>query len=150
LLAVLELARLRVVRILQQVETGSFFLAQTEGADLADARNLSVTSAKASGHAESEANTAPVMEPMMDQSPAETSTPENQAQEPAAVAATDERPAVETNAGPVQDEPESAASDTAQLVPQEDVISAPFPASAERGEEVIDGQTQEEQKTTHE
>jgi segregation and condensation protein A len=120
LLAVLELARLRVVRILQQVDTGSFFLAQAEGANLSDARNLNVTSAKESGHAESEANTAP----MVDQSIAP--------------------------AGSAESQPESAASDTARLVPQEDVISAPFPASAEGGEEVIDGQTQEEQKTTHE
>jgi segregation and condensation protein A len=202
LLAVLELARLRVVRILQQVETGSFFLAQTEGANLTDARNLNVTSAKESGHGESEANTAP----MVDHGPAETSPPENQAQEsaavaaaeetptvelpatdeapaieepadvtvadespaieepaavaatdespaieePAAVAATDESPAVETNAGFAEPEPESAPIDTAQHVPQEDVVSAPFPASAARGEEVIDGQTHEEQKTPQE
>jgi segregation and condensation protein A len=192
LLAVLELARLRVVRILRQEETGSFFLAQTEDADLAGARNLNVTSAKESGHAETEANTAP----MVEHGPADTSTPENQVQEPAAeaategapaeeasaveapdaeetptiedpvagavtdenpvvedpskVAATAETPAVATIAGPAEHKPESAASDTAQLVPQEDVISAPFPASAERGEEVIDGQTQEEQKANQE
>ena len=46
LLAVLELARLRVVRILQQESTGAFFLARVEGAGLADARNLNVTSGK--------------------------------------------------------------------------------------------------------
>jgi segregation and condensation protein A len=46
LLAVLELARLRVVRILQQESTGAFFLAKVEGAGLADARNLNITSAK--------------------------------------------------------------------------------------------------------
>lgn len=46
LLAVLELARLRVIRILQQPETGSFFLAQTDNADLEGARHLQVTSAK--------------------------------------------------------------------------------------------------------
>jgi segregation and condensation protein A len=151
LLAVLELARLRVVRILQQVDTGSFFLAQAEGANLADARNLNVTSAKESGHAESEANTAP----MVDQSPAEpvatVSVDEAPTVEmPAALPATDETPAAEPNAEHAEQETKSAASDTAQLVPQEDVISAPFPASAEGGEEVIDGQTQEEQKTTHE
>ena len=71
-------------------------------------------------------------------------------EEPAAVAATDESPAVETNAGFAEPEPESATIDTAQHVPQEDVISAPFPASAARGEEVIDGQTHEEQKTPQE
>jgi segregation and condensation protein A len=49
LLAVLELARLRVVRILQQEATGAFFLARVEGAGLAEARNLSVTSAKLAG-----------------------------------------------------------------------------------------------------
>jgi segregation and condensation protein A len=48
LLAVLELARLRVIRILQQLETGSFFLAQTDNADLEGARHLQVTSAKGS------------------------------------------------------------------------------------------------------
>ena len=151
LLAVLELARLRVVRILQQVETGSFFLAQAEGANLSDARNLNVTSAKESGHAESAANIAPVV----DQSPAEpvatASVDEAPTVEmPAALPATDETPAAETNAEHAEQETKSAASDTAQLVPQEDVISAPFPASAEGGEEVIDGQTQEEQKTTQE
>jgi segregation and condensation protein A len=46
LLAVLELARLRVVRILHREGTGAFFLAQVEGAVLADARSLTVTSAK--------------------------------------------------------------------------------------------------------
>jgi segregation and condensation protein A len=46
LLAVLELARLRVVRILQQESTGVFFLARVEGATLSDARNMNVTSAK--------------------------------------------------------------------------------------------------------
>jgi segregation and condensation protein A len=151
LLAVLELARLRVVRILQQVDTGSFFLAQAEGANLADARNLNVTSAKESGHAESEANTAP----MVDQSPAEpvatVSVDEAPTVEmPAALPATDEKPAAESNAEHAEQATKSAASDTAQLVPQEDVISAPFPASAEGGEEVIDGQTQEEQKATQE
>jgi segregation and condensation protein A len=212
LLAVLELAKLHVVRILRQEETGSFFLAQTEGANLADARNLNVTSAKESRHAETEANTAP----MVEQSPVDTSAAENQAQETADVAATEETAALEVPAteevlggevlaieetstieepvssasaeevpvgevpvvadrpiieeSPATDElasvvapddapavvtiaePESetAASDTAQLVPQEDVISAPFPASAERGEEVIDGQTQEEQKPNQE
>ena len=206
LLAVLELAKLHVVRILQQVETGSFFLAQTEGANLADARNLNVTSAKENEPAEStEANTAP----MVDQGPAETSTAETQEattiaeatatetttdKEPAAeatinesraieettAAATDETPPVEVLADaaladepslveeptamtaadaasvaevpavPTEIETEATAGDTAQHVPQEDVISAPFPASAEGGEEVIDGQTHEEQKAPQE
>jgi hypothetical protein len=55
LLAVLELARLRVIRILQQTETGSFFLAQTDNADLEGARHLQVTSAKGSEPETSEA-----------------------------------------------------------------------------------------------
>ena len=49
LLAVLELARLRVVRILQQEATGTFFLTRVEGAALTDARGLTVTSAKQEG-----------------------------------------------------------------------------------------------------
>jgi segregation and condensation protein A len=46
LLAVLELARLRVVRILQHEATGAFFLTRVEGAELAVARSLSITSAR--------------------------------------------------------------------------------------------------------
>jgi segregation and condensation protein A len=46
LLAVLELARLRVVRIFQQESTGAFFLARVEGAALDEARDVTVTSAK--------------------------------------------------------------------------------------------------------
>jgi len=55
LLAVLELARLRVVRIMQQESTGAFFLARVEGAGLVDARNLTVTSAKESSADEASA-----------------------------------------------------------------------------------------------
>jgi segregation and condensation protein A len=175
LLAVLELAKLHVVRILQQVETGSFFLAQTEGANLADARNLNVTSAKEGEPAESKANTAP----MLDQSPAETITAAAQeettateatatqattveepasaaAGDPSAVEAPDAMATADTASGAevpavhTEIEAESRAGDTAQHVPQEDVISAPFPASAEGGEEVIDGQTHEEQKAPQE
>ena len=65
--------------------------------------------------------------------------------EPTAEVLPIEEPAIQT-----ETEIENLASDTARLVPQEDVISAPSPASAEKGEEVIDGQTQEEQKTTEE
>jgi segregation and condensation protein A len=274
LLAVLELAKLHVVRILQQVETGSFFLAQTEGANLADARHLMVTSAKEKETTEStKANTAPMVEqgpvetspekspaseasteattgddpvevpaataaeaptsedpieaatdetltdetltdetltdeetaapvaeaasveatPVEDQaavvstnepSPVEEPTTEAAAgegpaaegpaaafaestpvEEPATVVSTDEPSTVEQTtaeaaAGEVpvpkvpavlaETETDMAAGDTAQLVPQEDVISAPFPASAEGGEEVIDGQTHEEQKAPQE
>jgi segregation and condensation protein A len=45
LLAVLELARLRVVRVLQDPASGAFFIAQRQGADLADARKVRTTSA---------------------------------------------------------------------------------------------------------
>jgi segregation and condensation protein A len=45
LLAVLELARLRVVRVLQDQASGAFFIAQRQGADLADARKARATSA---------------------------------------------------------------------------------------------------------
>ena len=136
LLAVLELARLRVVRILREEATGSFFLAQAEGANLADARNLNVTSAKVAEHAESSADDAPSRE----ESPAHASSAGGQ-EEPSAVKA---------NAGKAETETRNLASDTTRLVPQEDVISAPSPASGEKGEEVIDGQTQEEQKATEE
>ena len=225
LLAVLELARLRVVRILQQVETGSFFLAQTEGANLADARNLNVTSAKESEPSESKANTAPTIdqiptetkaavetqappaaaatdqattaealaveepataatireEPASAESTAETAdevpvleaatasiadeapasaeaTAETADEEPASAEATAATADEPSQGSPVSEVPavhteietETAAGDTAQHVPQEDVISAPFPASAEGGEEVIDGQTHEEQKAPKE
>jgi segregation and condensation protein A len=63
LLAVLELTRLRVVRILQQEVTGTFFLARVEGAALTDARNLTVTSVKDAGEATGGAPTEPFPEP---------------------------------------------------------------------------------------
>ena len=219
LLAVLELARLRVVRILQQVDTGSFFLAQAEGANLADARNLNVTSAKEGGHTESEANTAPAVDQSpAEQSPAEANVAESQSQAsaaetvavevaieapaanetlaeaiasttaeaslaeaeaaeveaaeaslaqaesaeaeastvevaapaPIAESATDDASAAQSAASQTEAKSVSVASDTAQLVPKEDVVSAPFPAPAEGGEEVIDGQTHEEQKAPSE
>jgi segregation and condensation protein A len=231
LLAVLELARLRVVRILQQVDTGSFFLAQAEGANLADARNLNVTSAKEEDAPRAKASAQSIEA----RNPTETSSMEGQAQELADEASADEAPdaeaatAAETIAEAIaltaaeaslaeaeaaeaeaaeavasttaeaslaetvaeaslaetvaeeattvaasavevvapapivasaaedastaegaasqwKSESVTAASDTAQLVPQEDVVSAPFPAPPEEGEEVIDGQTQEEQE----
>jgi len=49
LLAVLELAKLHILRILQQEATGTFFLAQIEGAAIDDARRLTVTSGKDAG-----------------------------------------------------------------------------------------------------
>ncbi|HEX7508467.1 MAG TPA: segregation/condensation protein A [Polyangia bacterium] len=176
LLAVLELARLRVVRILQQLDTGNFFLAQTDGANLADARNLNVTSAKENEVQPPEAPTAeaapevPAAEvPAADASAvealaAEVPAPEVLAVEaPAAEVPVSEVPATDTAEVPAPEAPdaevpavhtetetESSVSNTAQLAPQKDVVSAPFPASAEGGEEVIDGQTQEEQKTPQE
>jgi segregation and condensation protein A len=222
LLAVLELARLRVIRILQQVDTGNFFLAQTDDANLAEARHLYVTSAKENEPIKTAAapieqqipvDTAPLDEqipvdaaPLDEQIPVDTAPLDEQI--PVDTAPLDEQipvdaaPAEEpilTDAAPLDEqipvdatpldeqipgntalvgeqiaaedvpaeptaevlpaeepaiqaetEIENLASDTARLVPQEDVISAPSPASAEKGEEVIDGQTQEEQKTTEE
>jgi segregation and condensation protein A len=106
LLAVLELARLRVVRILQQEATGAFFLARVAGAELNDARNLSVTSVKV---AEPEAN-------------------EPEPNPPTAAAS-----AV------------ASAGDSARILPQDEVISAPPPAATEASENPSDGQTQAEQ-----
>ena len=128
LLAVLELARLRVVRILQEEATGSFFLAQAEGANLADARNLIVTSVKEPERVESKTGAVRGGEAI----PAEAGS----AGDPSAAKAAADHAEAKT---------ENLASDTARLVPQEEVISAPSPASAEKGEEVIDGQTQEKQ-----
>lgn len=44
LLAVLELARLRVIRVLQQGEAGPFFITSVEGAELQQARRATITS----------------------------------------------------------------------------------------------------------
>jgi len=94
LLAVLELARLRVVRILQEEAGGAFFLARVEGASLAEARNLAVTS------------TAPA--------------------------------SADPHAAP--------DDDTARHLPQDDVVSAPPPASVDAGQDASDGQTKAEQE----
>jgi segregation and condensation protein A len=45
LLAVLELARLKVIRVVQDLESGVFLITQVEGAQLANARKVRVTSA---------------------------------------------------------------------------------------------------------
>ena len=58
LLAVLELARLKVVRVLQSPDGETLFISQVSGAKLADARSLEVTSAQEAqgqGDGESEA-----------------------------------------------------------------------------------------------
>jgi segregation and condensation protein A len=109
LLAVLELARLRVIRIFREEATGAFFLSRVEGASLAEARNATVTSDGSAG---------------------------GQATSPAPPAATGALPAGE--------------SDTARTLPQDEVISAPPPASADKGENPSDGQTKAEQETTGE
>jgi chromatin segregation and condensation protein Rec8/ScpA/Scc1 (kleisin family) len=44
LLAVLELARLRVIRVLQDGQSGEFFITQREGAVLEEARKIRATS----------------------------------------------------------------------------------------------------------
>jgi segregation and condensation protein A len=84
LLAVLELAKLHVVRILQQEATGAFFLAQVEGAALDDARRLMVTSGKEDPKKEAEAKTA-VEPPADSQSP--TPQPQDTSTGPAVAAA---------------------------------------------------------------
>ena len=190
LLAVLELARLRVVRILQQLDTGTFFLAQVEGAAMDDARHLNVTSAKetepsqkaAEAEAEAEAqeeaevvvpatSTAP-FEPAadlpsedsavstddliadMENLAAELTDPEP---EPDTEVPTQESlaetPADEPVFGEdtqIQDPVTDGPREPVELRPQEEVISAPSPASAAVGEEATDGQTQEEQTTPEE
>jgi len=240
LLAVLELARLRVIRILQQVETGSFFLAQTDNADLEGARHLQVTSAKASEPETSEAagnDATPTSEPagespvptdaatFLDDAADEESVAEDRnlaeprspleegataaviASAEDAVAEADEAAAEAEEAFPEEPEatdtsapssstmdeideidkidetapdataleaaanatdgaappletalsggstdaqvlPERVANDSVRQAGQDGVISAPFPAPAPAGEELINGQTQEEQETS--
>ena len=113
LLAVLELARLRVVRILQQEASGAFFLARVEGAGLAEARNLTVTSVKDESRGEAPAG----------------------------------RRARSRPARPASADPHAAPDDdTARHLSQDDVVSAPPPASADAGQDASDGQTKAEQK----
>jgi segregation and condensation protein A len=52
LLAILELARLRVVRLLESEDHETLFITQVEGAALADARQVEITSAASEGEAE--------------------------------------------------------------------------------------------------
>jgi segregation and condensation protein A len=54
LLAVLELARLRVVRVVQDGASGKFFIAQREGAVLEDARRIKATSDSTASEPEGE------------------------------------------------------------------------------------------------
>ena len=251
LLAVLELARLRVIRILQQTETGSFFLAQTDNADLEGARHLQVTSAKGSepgaaqaaasesevasgenaghdatsapasespdaetaslptdhpsfsgeaGDDESAAENAALAEPRSpleegataaviasaedaaaeaDEAAAEAeeafpdepeaavsapemstpeistideATPDATAAEATASAPAEAAPPHETAPASASADapvlPEQVADDSVRQGQQDGVISAPFPAPAPAGEELTNGQTQEEQETS--
>jgi segregation and condensation protein A len=63
LLAVLELARLRVIRVLQDQDSGAFYIAQREGASLADARKVEVTSAAEPGTAAPDSDPQPEVIP---------------------------------------------------------------------------------------
>jgi segregation and condensation protein A len=66
LLAVLELARLRVIRVLQDMATGEFFVSQREGAALEDARRIKATSDSTAIEEEAaEGETADVGAPVM-------------------------------------------------------------------------------------
>ncbi len=162
LLAILELARLRVVRVLQQEATGAFFLTKVEGAELADARNLNPTSARQQ-EGDAEASTAGMQED--DAQPSIPVRQEDDAQAPPAgseaqalsapeveVAAADRTSEETLRAADTGSEtaPTSEAQLPVELPVQDEVISPPFAAPAERREEATDGQTQEEQKTTTE
>ena len=57
LLAVLELARLRVIRVLQNLSNGEFFISQREGAALEDARRVKATSDNTAAEEEAAAET---------------------------------------------------------------------------------------------
>jgi segregation and condensation protein A len=127
LLAVLELARLRVIRILQQEATGTFFLAQVDGAVLDDARNLAVTSATEAGPPAAGASASTDVRA-------------------AAAAASEKSPTVEPSTEPEGEARASAAEiakEALELRPQEEVVSSPSPASARAGEEATDGQEEQ-------
>jgi segregation and condensation protein A len=138
LLAVLELARLRVVRIMHQEATGVFFLTRIEGAVLSDARNLTVTSAKA-GDAEASAlaaATVAAQEPAPP-APAEVDPPvEPEASDAAAVVAEPEPPVAaptteETSPpAPTAPLPAEEADEAAAAPTAPDVAAAPAPEVA--------------------
>jgi segregation and condensation protein A len=137
LLAVLELARLRVVRILQEEAGGAFFLAKVEGAGLEEARTLTVTSVK-----DQSADAPPTIAPTTADSPSGDGSATHP--EPAAPddASTREQPPVAPDG--------AQADDPARHLSQDDVISAPPPASVEAGQDASDGQTKAEQKDSGE
>jgi segregation and condensation protein A len=76
LLAVLELARLRVIRVLQDAQSGEFFVSQREGAVLDNARKIKATSDNSGEEAaeepasESLAAEEPASEPLAAEGPA--------------------------------------------------------------------------------
>ncbi len=165
LLAVLELARLRVIRILQDEASGAFFLAKVEGAGLAEARNLAVTSVKSepedAGPAEPEPT--PLAEEPADAAPPAEPEPSPPAEEPADAAAPAEAPAAappQAAQAAVSAEADAAATppsadaapppdagvDPGRHLTQEDVISALPPAPADAGQDATDGQTKAEQE----
>ncbi len=65
LLAILELAKLRAIRVLQDPATEAFFITQADGAGLAEARRVTAT-----------ADAAPIDEPTDDQPAAEAEDPD--------------------------------------------------------------------------
>jgi len=146
LLAVLELARLRVVRILRQEATGAFFLARVEGAVLADARNLKVTSGKEADDADAQvaAQTDVMAEPATTLETASPAAPE--------AAATPEQAAAPqetvSSAAPENAAASSSEHDSARISPQDGVIFAPPLPSPDAGEHASDGQTEEKQESS--
>jgi segregation and condensation protein A len=168
LLAVLELARLRVVRILRQEATGAFFLARVEGAVLADARNLRVTSGKEAGGEEDaqpapQADVAPEpattpetaspLAPGPAASPELTTTPQETISPPVPEpAASPEQAAApqETVSSAAPENADACASehDSARISPRDGVIFAPPQPSPDAGEHASDGQTEEKQESS--
>jgi len=83
LLAVLELARLRVVRVLQDQTTGAFFIAHRQGADLSDARKARTTSAESESESESDSDFDSEPQPPSDAEPqAEPAPAASQGEDP--------------------------------------------------------------------
>jgi segregation and condensation protein A len=153
LLAVLELARLRVIRILQQESTGAFFLAQVEGAVLEDARHLRVTSAKETASPPAEVK-APVELPAVSEPPPEEAPAgADQGQADAPLAESTGKTAAATAPGEAaadyhsQEPTAEIPSEAGRLRAQEEVPCSSPPASGRASEEAAtDGQ--EEQTTS--
>jgi hypothetical protein len=75
---------------------------------------------------------------------------ESELLEAESTAPTDESGLLQAESASPMIESADAENDSGRLLAQEEVISASFPARDEPGEEVTDGQTQEEQKETTE